>query len=177
MKQMVSWIARQSARHPWLVLTLTLVISLFSAYCASRLPVYTSRQALLPQDTEVARRLNSFLEKFGSASDLIVAVEGAERPELERFATELAQRLNNKPEIAHATERLDRSFFIQHAYLLIPQTQFGQLDALLTGAEAKKPPETLASALKKARDAIVNPLPASSVDLSKATKMLTGTQA
>ena len=177
MKQMVSWIARQSARHPWQVLVLTLVISLFSVYCATRLPVYTSRQALLPQDTDVARRLNSFLEKFGSASDLIVAIEGAERPELEQFATELAQRLNHQPEIAHATERLDRSFFIQHAYLLIPQAQLTQLETLLTAGEASKPPETLASALRQARNLLASPLPATVVDLSQATKMLTATQA
>jgi hypothetical protein len=68
-----------------------------AAWATIRLPVYTSRQALLPQNSDVAQRLDSFLAKFGAASDLIVVLEGAPREELEAFATELATRLRTEP--------------------------------------------------------------------------------
>ena len=79
MKQALGRLARISASHPWVVLALALALSVAALFAAARLPVYTSRQALLPQNTEVAQRLNTFLRKFGSASDLVVALEGAPR--------------------------------------------------------------------------------------------------
>jgi predicted RND superfamily exporter protein len=90
--QRVAWFAERCARHPWGVVAFALVLSILSGLASARLPVYTSRQALLPKDTEVARRLDSFLTKFGAASDLIVVLEGASRAELTYFATELRAR-------------------------------------------------------------------------------------
>ncbi|MBA2592454.1 MAG: hypothetical protein H0U97_09455 [Gammaproteobacteria bacterium] len=62
-------VAERCARHPWGVLAFALVLSILSGLASARLPVYTSRQALLPKDTEVTRRLDSFLTKFGAASE------------------------------------------------------------------------------------------------------------
>ena len=139
MKQALGRLARLSASHPWVVLALALALSVAALFAAARLPVYTSRQALLPQNTEVAQRLNTFLRKFGSASDLVVALEGAPRAELEAFATELASRLRTQPEIAHATERLDSAFFLSKAYLLTPTAQLEKLETLLEAGKAAKP--------------------------------------
>ena len=118
--QRVARVAERCARHPWGVLAFALVLSILSGLASARLPVYTSRLALLPKDTEVARRLDSFLTKFGAASDLIVVLEGAPRAELTSFATELAAELRAEPAIGPVTERLDPRFFLEHAYLLMP---------------------------------------------------------
>ena len=80
-------LAERTARHPWWMLTIAALISTLAIWAVLQLPVYTSRQALLPKDTAVAQRMESFLRKFGAASDLIVVVEGAPRAELEAFAT------------------------------------------------------------------------------------------
>lgn len=123
-------LAQYFALHPKWVLGLTLTLTLIAAWAAQQLPVYTSRQALLPQDTEVAQRFNNYLRNFGAASDLIVVLEGAPRGELESFAHDLAGRLGAEPEIGRATARLDMTFFLNHAYLLLPNEGLDKLSAL-----------------------------------------------
>ena len=119
------------ARYPWRILGLALVLSILAGWAAAQLPIYTSRQALLPKDTEVTQRFNSFLSKFGAASDLIVVLEGSKREELEIFATELAEKLRGEPEIGMATDRLDMRFFLEHAYLLMPSADLGEISSLV----------------------------------------------
>ena len=125
------------ARYPWRILGLALVLSILAGWAAAQLPIYTSRQALLPKDTEVTQRFNSFLSKFGAASDLIVVLEGSKREELEIFATELAEKLRGEPEIGMATDRLDMRFFLEHAYLLMPSADLGEISSLV-----RKPSES-----------------------------------
>ncbi len=167
MKHLVNRLARWCARHHWLVLVTALAISVCAALATARLPVYTSRQALLPQDTEVARRLNGFLEKFGAASDLVVALEGAPRADLERFATELATRLRTQPEIGQATERLDSGFFLEHAYLLMPPAQLAGLEQGLDSAAAR-PPARLEALLDTAEGLLTLAPPLTGIDLRQA---------
>jgi len=140
MSSFVARLARMCARYPWVVLGLALIVSGLSILAASKLPVHTSRQALLPQNTEVAQRLNRFLEKFGSASDLMVVLENAPRNDLETFATELAIRLRSEPEIAQVTERLDPAFFLDHAYLMMPLDQLHGLEGLIKTGKTKETP-------------------------------------
>ncbi len=131
MKHFARQLALTSARSPWITLGITLVLSGWALMSAIQLPVYTSRQALLPQDTEVAKRLEQFLQQFGAASDLVVVLENAPRGDLETFASTLAERLRQQPEIAQATERLDRQFFLDHAYLMTPAPTLEKLSSAL----------------------------------------------
>ena len=149
LKSLIYRISVQSARHPWLILMAATVITALAIFASLQLPVYTSRQALLPQDTEVAHRLNRYLETFGASSDLVVVLENAPRPELESFATELASRLRSKPEIAQATDRLDTGFLHDHLYLILPQDQLAQLEQGL-GAASKLPKLSLEALLASA---------------------------
>jgi len=141
------------ARNPWKILGLALSLSVLAGWATMQLPVYTSRQALLPQDTAVARRFNDFLKNFGAASDLMVVLEGAPRSELESFANDLAAKLRVEPEIGQATSRLDITFFLDHAYLLMPAEGLDPLAAI-----AKQPvpggglEENLRKALRWAKD-------------------------
>ena len=163
MKKIVKRLAIISASKPWAVIGVALLLSLLAIQAAIKLPVYTSRQALLPQNTEVAARLNRFLETFGAASDLVVALENAPRETMEAFATELATRLRTQPEIAQATERLDTDFFLQHAYLMMPASQLKGLESLLLDHQ-KAPIKPLSALLVEAQEALKNP--PSSKDLS-----------
>ena len=135
--QLVTRMVESIARYPWRILGLALVLSILAGWAAAQLPIYTSRQALLPKDTEVTQRFNSFLSKFGAASDLIVVLEGSKREELEIFATELAEKLRGEPEIGMATDRLDMRFFLEHAYLLMPSADLGEISSLV-----RKPSES-----------------------------------
>lgn len=113
-------IAEYFARNPKRILGLALFFSILAGWATAQLPIHTSRQALLPQNTAVANRFNHFLENFGAASDLMIVLEGAPRSELESFANDLAAKLQSEPEIGLATSRLDMAFFLNHAYLLMP---------------------------------------------------------
>lgn len=130
------------ARHPWWILGIALLISIVASWAAAQLPILTSRQALLPQNTAVAKRFNDFLQNFGAASDLMVVLEGAPPSELQSFANELAARLQAEPEIGQATSRLDMGFFLNHAYLMMPAesldklTTFTNLPGIGVGLEA-----------------------------------------
>jgi len=174
MNRLVRSLAFLSARHPWWVLGTALIISLLAVQAVTHLPVLTSRQALLPQNTGVAGRLNRFLDKFGAASDLVVVLENAPKDSLQSFATELASRLSAEPEIAHATERLDTDFFAHHAYLLITSPQLASLENLLITAAAAKKPADFDSLLKQANDVIARPQDPANIDLPQ---MLTGLKA
>ena len=128
--QRAAKLAECFAQNPWWVLGVALALSILAGWATMQLPVHTSRQALLPQDTPVAVRFNDFLKNFGAASDLMVVLEGAPRSELELFANELAAKLRVEPEIDQATARLDMTFFLDHSYLLMPSEGLDKLAAL-----------------------------------------------
>lgn len=129
-KQRIARVAECFARNPKRVLGVALAFSILAVWATLQLPVNTSRQALLPQNTEVAQRFNDFLKNFGAASDLIVVLEGAPRSDLESFANELSLKLRAEPEIGQATSRLDLTFFLEHAYLLMPVEGLDKLAAI-----------------------------------------------
>jgi predicted RND superfamily exporter protein len=151
--QRAAKLAECFARNPWWILGVALVLSIVAGWATAQLPVHTSRQALLPQNTAVAKRFNDFLKNFGAASDLMVVLEGAPRSELESFANDLAAKLRAEPEIGQATSRLDMTFFLDHSYLLIPMEGLDKLAAM-----AKKPipgdglEENLRKALRWSKD-------------------------
>jgi predicted RND superfamily exporter protein len=128
--QRAAKIAECFARNPWWILGVALALSILAGWATARLPIYTSRQALLPQNTAVAQRFNNFLKNFGAASDLMVVLEGAPRSELESFANDLAAKLRAEPEVGQATARLDMKFFLDHSYLLMPAEALDKLAAM-----------------------------------------------
>ncbi|WP_228125156.1 sterol transporter cytoplasmic membrane protein BstA [Candidatus Methylospira mobilis] len=127
MSTLAARVAQRCALHPWRVLSIALILSVLAAWATAHLPVYTSRQALLPKNNAVSDRFDRFLAKFGAASDLIVVVEGADSDVLDGYARELAVRLRKAPEIAQASDRVDMQFFADHAYLMAPPEQLNRL--------------------------------------------------
>lgn len=120
LRKWVSKLAGFSARYPWAMLAASLVITAFAIWGLSGLPFYTSRKALFRADQETVQRLDQFLENFGAASDLMIALEGIPRPELEKFALELADALSGQPGVRNADPRIDLKFFMDHAYNMVP---------------------------------------------------------
>lgn len=147
--------AERFARRPWWILAVAVAFSVLSLWAVSQLPVYTSRQALLPHDNAVAARFDGFLKKFGAASDLIVVLEGAPSDELKTFADELAAALAAEPEIAQATARVDLDFLLEHAYLAVPEDRLkalaGALDRL-AGAPIPSDASQIDAALDRLRE-------------------------
>lgn len=151
LKDLVYRLSALSARHPRRVLVMAATLSVLSLVASMHLPVYTSRQALLPQDTEVAQRLNLYLESFGASSDLVVALEKAPRENLEEFASLLAERLQSAPEVAQATDRIDTAFLKSHLYLLLPKEQLQQIRGLMEKASSADSSD-LSTLIRQAED-------------------------
>lgn len=167
LKSFIYRLSIQSASKPWWVLMFAAIVTALAIFASVHLPVYTSRQALLPQDTEVAHRLNRYLETFGASSDLVVVLENAPRSELESFATELATRLRPQPEIAQATDRLDTGFLHDHLYLILPADQLAQLEQGLSAA-SKMPKLELETLLASVSSATSNGQSSGELDIQKA---------
>ncbi len=169
MRNTIKKAARYSAEHPWLVLSVALVLTLLAIWGISKLPVYTAREALLPKKTAVAQRLQKFMDKFGSASDLIVVLENAPQAEMESFATDLAGELRVQPEISQVSERLDLDFFLKNAFLMIPADQMKQLSKVMDFFKKRKiPPEWpgLKKGLDRAEKWLQDPPPLSDIDIN-----------
>ena len=128
--QYATKIAECFARNPYWILGLALTLSILATWSTAQLPLYTSRQALLPQNTAVTQRFNDYLNNFGAASDLIIVLEGAPVSELKSFADDLSAKLQTEPEIDQATSHLDMAFFLKHAYLLMPTEGLDKLAAM-----------------------------------------------
>lgn len=169
----VAKVAERLAKYPYTVLALSVLISLLSGWAITYLPVYTSRQALLPQNTEVIQRLDAFLAAFGAASDLIVVLEGAPRDELEAFARELAGSLREQPEIARVDAHLETAFFLEHAYLLMPDRWFDRIVSLMNSSAGHQTPG-LDKSLRRASSWIQQPSSMTDISIQTAAESLVG---
>jgi len=170
--QRIAKIAESFARNPWWVLGLAMALTILAVWATVQLPVHTSRQALLPQNTAVAKRFNDFLKNYGAASDLMVVLEGAPRSELETFANDLAAKLRGEPEIGQASSRLDMTFFLNHSYLLMPTEVLDKLAAMASPPtlQGGRLEENLRKALAWSKDH--PPLGGTDIDLQTAEASL-----
>ncbi len=128
------WIERLAgltARRPWITLGLCLGVTLLALWALFQLPMYTSRKALFRADQPMVQRLDHFMENFGAASDLIVAIEGAPRADLERFALDLATDLSHQPLIRNADPRIDLTFFLDHAFTMVPPKDLDEAESVI----------------------------------------------
>lgn len=181
-------VASASSRRPFIFLGVGLLLCGLSLWALSSMTFSTSRTALLSKDSPEVARFEHYMTNFGAASDLIIAIEGVPRLELEEYATELSKRLeatdeNGKkkyPEIADADEKLDLQFFVSHGYTMLPREQFDQASSFMNGLlnlNGKMPADAEA-ALKLGEDYFANPpsLPTSNLDMSAAKNSLNGMQ-
>jgi predicted RND superfamily exporter protein len=169
----VAKLAERLAGSPYLVLAAAVVLSALAVIAVIRLPVYTSRQALLPKEADVVQRLDNYLAKFGAASDLILVLEDAPREDLESLAAELAERLTREPEIGQVTARLDTEFMWQHAYLLMPGPWLDSMQSLFE-AQGKGRRARLGALLQHGAELLGKPIGVADVDLQGAGRALDG---
>ena len=159
--------ARAIARRPWRVLIVVCVLTGLAAWGSSNLTIYTARNALFPKYIDVYQRLESYLQKFGAVSELVIVVEDAPQADLREFATELAAGFNKRPEVKHAMERFDTRFVLEHGYLLVPPEQLSQFTSVLNGFAGPNAVTRAAEwdeALEEAAHWLENPPPLSNGD-------------
>jgi len=130
--------ARRLVSHahgsPWAVLAACAALTLLGGLAASRLEFRGSLFELLPRETPEVRELEHVAEKAGGDGYHVLRVRGAAPAALQRFAGQLAPRLEALPEVRYVEYRFDVDFFRQRALLLLP---LEQLRALRAGIEAR----------------------------------------
>lgn len=124
----VQRLAYASARNPWRVITVAVVASILASIGLYHIPTYTSRTALLPKEDPTYQRYLRFTQNVGAASDLIVVLEGAPMGAMQAFADELGTALRTDPLISTASARFEVEFLYEHAYLLMPEDRFTQVE-------------------------------------------------
>jgi len=179
-------VASASSRRPFVFLGTGLVICALALWALNSMTFLTSRTALLSKDSPEVTRFEHYMTNFGAASDLIIAIEGVPRPDLEEYATELSKRLestdeNGKkkyPEIQEADAKLDLQFFVSHGYTMLPREQFDQASSFMNGLLNLngKMPADMEAALKLGEDYFTNPpsIPMSGIDMKSANNSLNG---
>jgi predicted RND superfamily exporter protein len=179
-EKFIGRIAGLSARNPWKFLAAAAVICGMSIWALMIMPTFTSRNALLSAKSDVVQRFNHYMENFGAASDLIIAIEGAPRQDLEEYARELSKRLETLPEVKTADANLDLNFMVSHSYTMLPRDQFDKAATFMDGLLNMdgKVPANVEEALSRSTEYFSNPpsIPTSNIDMSSAKNALNGMQ-
>lgn len=178
LQKWIERLAEQTARKPWAVLGICLAVTVLALWALFQLPMYTSRKALFRADQPMVQRLDRFMENFGAASDLIVAIEGAPRADLERFALALADELSRQPGIRNADPRIDLTFFLDHAFTMVPPADLDAAESYVRQVLRMPdgPPPTIDEALDAASEWFEDPpsLTGKTQELSAAQAALDG---
>jgi len=171
-------VASASSRRPFVFLGTGLAICALSLWALNSMTFLTSRTALLSKDSPEVSRFEHYMTNFGAASDLIIAIEGVPRPDLEEYSLELSKRLKQLKEVGDADARLDLQFFVSHGYTMLPREQFDQASSFMNGLLNLngKMPTDMEAALKLGEDYFDNPpaIPMSGIDMKAADNSLNG---
>ncbi|MBI4702093.1 MAG: MMPL family transporter [Deltaproteobacteria bacterium] len=110
--------------HPWSVLCLALVSTLFAGALAARLTLRTSLGELLPENKESVIVAARVAERLPAVSNLAVVAEGSDNRALQRFVDALAPELRaiGPPLVGRVDDgvREAHAFFDQNRFLYAP---------------------------------------------------------
>lgn len=118
-------------RHPRWVLASGLLLAALSAYASyTHIEYRTQRSDLVSPRKEYQQRWRQYLAEFGDDDDIVVVVQGGDRPRMEQTLDALADRVRRQPEL------FDRLFYkvdLRHlrnrALVLLPIEQIQQIQA------------------------------------------------
>jgi uncharacterized protein len=84
------WLFSLSARRPWLVVILALILSGLSLwYTSQRMEFQTGRDQLMPQNTAFNRDFQAFTKEFGEMEDIAVVIESQDAERAGEFGKRL----------------------------------------------------------------------------------------
>ena len=118
-------LARFCGRYPWLVLAGVVLSSVLSVvYTNNRLTYLTHRNDLISQSKDYYQRWKKFIKEFGADDDLVVAVEGTDRVQMETVLDDLAARIAAEPDrFDRLNYKVDLRPLRNRALLFLPTDQ------------------------------------------------------
>ncbi|RMG16192.1 MAG: hypothetical protein D6729_11200 [Deltaproteobacteria bacterium] len=121
-------LAKTAHDHPLLLLGATLGLTLLLGLLASRLHVQTAFDALLPQDAEEVRDLETVNAQVGGIGYIVVVVDGADPERVSDFVQRFAREASSLPGIRYVEHAFDPAFFEQRALLLLSPREIDELN-------------------------------------------------
>ncbi|WP_244981566.1 efflux RND transporter permease subunit [Corallococcus exercitus] len=115
-------LAAHNHRRPVIALVCALLLSVVGLLSARHLSLNANLVALLPDSFESVQAIHSLEERFGAQGWVVVVGEDADPAQLQRFADDLAPKLEALPGIRYVEITRPSSFFKSHAlYFLSPE--------------------------------------------------------
>jgi hopanoid biosynthesis associated RND transporter like protein HpnN len=120
-----------ACRRPLLVLTVALVLAAASIYAACTVLEYqTERSDLISPRKDYQQRWRKYLAEFGDDNDIVVVVQGSDRPAMERALETLAGKLQRQPALFDRLfYKVDLRSLHNRALLFLPTAQVEHIQA------------------------------------------------
>ena len=110
-----------------------MVLTVISAWLASRLEIDSDMRALLPADDEIVHAIEHVEANFGAVGSINVLIQGGSADARHALADTLAEELADEPLLREVDHRLAGEFFIEHALYYLDEPE---MDTLVERVEA-----------------------------------------
>lgn len=121
------WIAWVLAHHR-LVLALALVLTIASAYAASRMRIDSDLRSLLPHDHPVLASLDRIETSFGALGSVNIVLKQGTAEQRRALADAIAARTGESELVRDVEYRLRSDFFADHALYYLTDAEMEELD-------------------------------------------------
>ncbi|KPJ60820.1 MAG: hypothetical protein AMJ46_05000 [Latescibacteria bacterium DG_63] len=91
--RLFDWIGRVTYQRYWLVLLVSLPVTLFLGSLAAGIRVEATWMSLLPRNSQSVKSFQTILDEFGAATNIILALEGPDKASITRAAEEIVPEL------------------------------------------------------------------------------------
>lgn len=106
-------------RHPGAVAIVLVLVTLLSAWRASRLEINSNQLDLLPQDLPAIQATHQMIDVIGGVGFLMLALKSDDEGHLKAVADDLAARLRSMAEVRGITYKQDVSFILDRIGLYV----------------------------------------------------------
>ena len=127
----LAFLANFGCRHPWIVLIGTVVTcaaSLVTSFC--QLKYHTQRNDMISPSKDYLQRWQQYITEFGDDDDMVVVVEGKDRPHMEQALEDLAKQVSDQPDLFDRLfYKVDLRSLNNRKLLLLPYDQIEKIQA------------------------------------------------
>jgi uncharacterized protein len=120
--------------HPWLVLSLAILLSVLSLWFTSqRMEFLTGRDDLMPKNTQFNRDFQTFRAEFGDMEDIVVVIESSDAERAGAFGTRLYGALSkDREQFSDIFYPFALPFFQKNGFLFMELADLKELHHSLT---------------------------------------------
>jgi hypothetical protein len=120
-------LARATVRRPWAFIVFAMLSSVPALYLASRLELKSSFIDLLSTEDPEVKDLQLVLQKTGGLGFSTIAIQATDRPRAEKFAVQLAERLERLEGVKFVQARLEVEFLEDRQLYYLSTTELEEL--------------------------------------------------